>query len=169
MKTFIHSGTQEIEFGRLLDFAIMNAYSQAGSKVVYQGYVANENARADIPENIHFMHFMRKSDFESTISDSDIVVCHGGTGAIFNSISLGHRPYVLPRLAKFGEHNDDHQLELFELLLERNLVLELPNDDSLVSTRNLEVSYAARKFFDGGLIPLLLDEIEEALKGCGTL
>lgn len=163
MKTFIHSGTQEIEFSRLLDFAIMNAYSQSGGKLVYQGYIANENARADIPENIQFLHFMRKSDFENTISDADIVVCHGGTGAIFNSISLGHRPYVLPRLAKFGEHNDDHQLELFELLLERDLVLELPEDNCLVSTRNFEVNHAAKKFFDGGLIPFLLDEIEEAL------
>lgn len=163
MKTFIHSGTQEIEFSRLLDFAIMNACSQSGSTVIYQGYVATENARVDIPENIQFLHFMKKSDFEKTISEADIVVCHGGTGAIFNSISLGHRPYVLPRLAKFGEHNDDHQLELFELLLERDLVLELPKDNCLIPTRNLEVSRAARKFFDGGLIPLLLEEIEEAV------
>lgn len=163
MKTFIHSGTQEIEFSRLLDFAIMNACNQSGSMVVYQGYVAAEKARVDMPKNIQFLHFMKKSDFEKTISDADIVVCHGGTGAIFNSISLGHRPYVLPRLAKFGEHNDDHQLELCELLLERNLVSELPNYDCLVSTRNLEVSRAARKFFDGGLIPLLLEEIEEVV------
>jgi UDP-N-acetylglucosamine transferase subunit ALG13 len=42
---------------------------------------------------------------------ADIVVCQGGPGSIFDSLSTGHVPVVVPRLAKLHEAVDDHQVE----------------------------------------------------------
>jgi UDP-N-acetylglucosamine transferase subunit ALG13 len=40
------------------------------------------------------------------------VVCHAGDGSILAAVRAGHVPVVLPRLARYGEAVDDHQLEL---------------------------------------------------------
>ena len=159
MKIFVHSGTQEMEFTRLLDFSIRSAQSQPSNLISYQGYIRNPQTISQLPKNIRFYDFLVKSEFENAISEAHVVVCHAGTGAIFNSISLGHRPYVLPRLAKYGEHNDNHQLELYHLLVEKGLVLELPKDGNLECTRDIATKGLARNFFDGGLIVSVLNEI----------
>lgn len=46
------------------------------------------------------------------VSRARVVVSHAGVGSILLCMSHGHRPVVVPRLARFGEVVDDHQLEL---------------------------------------------------------
>lgn len=41
-----------------------------------------------------------------------IVVCHAGAGTLLNSLSFGKTTIVMPRLRKYDEHINDHQLEL---------------------------------------------------------
>jgi len=45
-----------------------------------------------------------------------IVVTHAGVGSILLAIRAGHVPIVLPRLKRFGEHVDDHQVALARAL-----------------------------------------------------
>ncbi len=58
------------------------------------------------------------ADSMKLFSDADLVVSHCSTGTILNAKSL--RPFkptvVVPRLKKYNEHVDDHQLELAELI-----------------------------------------------------
>lgn len=159
MKVFIHSGTQEIEFKRLLDFAICYARQNNHSEVTYQGYITNTSVSENFPKNFKAIPFMEKETFEVSISTADILICHAGTGAIFNSIKLGHRPYVLPRLAKFKEHNDNHQLELFDILKNENLISSLPGDFILETSRDVECKISASRLFNGELTSVLIDEI----------
>jgi UDP-N-acetylglucosamine transferase subunit ALG13 len=42
---------------------------------------------------------------------ADVVVCHAGAGSILCALRAGHRPVVAPRLKRFGETVDDHQVE----------------------------------------------------------
>ena len=163
MKVLVHSGTQEIEFKRLLDLAICYAKQNNKSEVTFQGYITNNAESEKFPKNFKAIPFIDKEIFEASISTADILICHAGTGAIFNSIKFGHRPYVLPRLAKFQEHNDNHQLELFDLLKKENLILSIPEDFVLETTRDLECKISASKLFNGELTIVLMDEIEEIL------
>ena len=163
MKVFVHSGTQEIEFKRLLDFVICYARQNIHCEVTFQGYITNTAVSEDFPKNLKAIPFMDKESFEVSILTADILICHGGTGAIFNSIKLGHRPYVMPRLAMFKEHNDNHQLELFDLLKKENLIFSLPMESVLKTTRDLECKISANKLFNGELTLVLMDEIGEIL------
>ena len=43
---------------------------------------------------------------------ASVVVVHGGSGSIYQALMLGLRPVVIPRLARYREHVDDHQLQL---------------------------------------------------------
>ena len=47
---------------------------------------------------------------------ADMVIAHAGLGTQLELLQM-HRPFVVaPRLAEFGEHNDNHQLETCEIL-----------------------------------------------------
>ena len=46
------------------------------------------------------------------MAKSDIVIAHGGTGAIITAVKQGKKVIAVPRLAKYGEHVDDHQIQL---------------------------------------------------------
>jgi len=56
------------------------------------------------------------------IRQARAVVMHAGVGSIMIALTNGKRPIVMARQAQFGEHVDDHQLELARRLEENGLV-----------------------------------------------
>lgn len=60
--------------------------------------------------------FISREDFEARLGWADVVVCHGGAGTLYEAHLAGHLPIVVPRLSRFGEHVNDHQLELAHAL-----------------------------------------------------
>ena len=51
-----------------------------------------------------------------------VVICHGGPGTIYQALSFGKIPWVLPRQQRFGEHLTDHQVDFSRFMAERRLV-----------------------------------------------
>lgn len=45
------------------------------------------------------------------VREADAVVTHAGVGSILTALLNGTRPIVVPRLQRFGEAVDDHQLD----------------------------------------------------------
>ena len=41
-----------------------------------------------------------------------MIITHGGVGSILNALKNEKKVIAMPRLAKFKEHNDDHQVEI---------------------------------------------------------
>ncbi|MEA2399059.1 MAG: hypothetical protein QOK25_2615 [Thermoleophilaceae bacterium] len=54
---------------------------------------------------------------------ADVVVAHSGVGAALEALDAGRRPLLVPRLHRFGEHVDDHQLQVAEELRRRDLAI----------------------------------------------
>jgi UDP-N-acetylglucosamine transferase subunit ALG13 len=59
------------------------------------------------------------------------VVSHGGIGSVFVALGEGKRPLVVPRLARFGETVDDHQLDSVRRLERAGLVTAVLDPDHL--------------------------------------
>jgi UDP-N-acetylglucosamine transferase subunit ALG13 len=49
-------------------------------------------------------------ELAAEIRRARVVVCHAGVGSVLTALANGKRPVVVPRLARFGEAVDDHQL-----------------------------------------------------------
>lgn len=56
--------------------------------------------------------WMTFAEVVETMERADRVVSHAGAGTILCAARAGHVPIVFPRLERFGETVDDHQLEL---------------------------------------------------------
>ena len=56
------------------------------------------------------------------MDEAETVITHGGTGAIVGAVKKGKKVIAVPRLSKYGEHVDDHQLQLIEQFKNLNLI-----------------------------------------------
>jgi UDP-N-acetylglucosamine transferase subunit ALG13 len=61
------------------------------------------------------------------------VVSHAGVGTILCAIAAGHVPIVFPRLQRFEETVDDHQLDLAKALVETGRVVRVEDADELAA------------------------------------
>lgn len=62
---------------------------------------------------------------------ADIVITHGGTGAIIGAVKKGKKVIAVPRLAKYGEHVDDHQLQLLKEFEDMNIIVACYDTEKL--------------------------------------
>ena len=71
-------------------------------------------------------------EFICNILESDIVISHCGTGTVINALKLKKKVILFPRLSKFDEHYDDHQIELAENFKLKGFCLVAYNKDELI-------------------------------------
>lgn len=117
---FITLGSQKFQFNRLLESI---------DKLILEGKI-RDSIFAQIgysdykPQNYEFKEFLDRDKFKNIMSYSDIVITHGGTGAIVSAVKNGKKVIAVPRLSKYGEHVDDHQLQIVEQFKRLNLIYE---------------------------------------------
>lgn len=64
------------------------------------------------PKNAKYFEFASKKDMDSFYEHSRVIVCHAGTGSILAAMDYGKPIIAVPRREKYGEHFDDHQLDI---------------------------------------------------------
>ena len=55
-----------------------------------------------------------REKFSELISKCDILITHGGVGSIITGLQNNKKVIVAPRLAKYNEHMNDHQIQITE-------------------------------------------------------
>lgn len=117
--TFVAVGTHVQPFDRLLS-AVDDALGRGvlPAPATGQSGVSRYEAR-----HLDLSAFMPPADIDETIEQARYVVCHAGSGLIASALRAGHRPIVMPRLKRHGEHVDDHQLQIANKLEEVGLVV----------------------------------------------
>ena len=70
-------------------------------------------------------------EFKKLIDEADLIIAHAGTGTVISSIKKRKKVIVFPRMAKYDEHYDDHQLELAALFARQGYVLQATSKEEL--------------------------------------
>lgn len=128
---FVTLGSQKFQFNRLLkklDELVEN-------KIINDEIFAQIGYSDYLPKNYKYKEFLTRDEFIEFESKADIVITHGGTGAIIGAVKKGKKVIAVPRLSKYGEHVDDHQLQLIEQFNEQNLI------EPCFDVNNLEQAY----------------------------
>lgn len=115
---FVTLGSQKFQFNRLLK-QIDDCIAQG---IMSDKVIAQIGYSTYVPQKYEYIQFMDRELFTSTIDNSDIIITHGGTGVIVNAIKKGKKVIAVPRLAQYGEHVDDHQLQLLHQFDELGLI-----------------------------------------------
>lgn len=107
---FITLGSQKFQFNRLLK--AVDALVADG--IITEPVFAQSGYSDYKPQHYAFKQFLDRDEFAKQMGKADIVITHGGTGAIIGAVKKGKKVIAVPRLAKYGEHVDDHQLQLLK-------------------------------------------------------
>jgi len=124
---FVTLGSQKFQFNRLLK----KIDEMLELHVIAQPVFAQTGASDYIPANYEYRNFLDRDEFAEIMEKSDIVITHGGTGAIIGAVKKGKKVIAVPRLAKYGEHVDDHQLQLIRQFDGMNLICACMDIDEL--------------------------------------
>lgn len=121
---FVTLGTQDKSFERLLK--ILDKEIEKGflkEKVIVQaGYTKYES------KNMEIFDYVSKEDFEKYIKNCNLLITHGGVGSIFTGLKNEKKVLAIPRLAKYKEQHNDHQLEIIEEFTKNGYILSFQDE-----------------------------------------
>ena len=103
-------GTQNNSFHRLLEkIDRLIERGKINDEVIVQaGYTKYES------QNMKVIDFVSNDEIEKFEQQADYIITHGGVGSIIGSIEKGKKVIAVPRLKQYGEHVNDHQLDIVE-------------------------------------------------------
>ena len=120
-------GSQKFQFNRLLE----EIDRLVANKIITEDVFAQIGVSDYKPKNYNYIDFMSQDEFENKLDESSIVVTHAGTGVIVNAVKKEKKVIAVPRLAKYGEHVDDHQIQLIKEFQELNFIEPVYEIDNL--------------------------------------
>ena len=130
---FVTLGSQKFQFDRLL-----KAVDElVGTGVIADSVFAQTGWSTYRPEHMEWKDFLNRDEFSDHIEKCDIVITHGGTGVIVGALRRQKRVIGIPRLARFGEHVDDHQVQILEEFASSGLI-SYAHDESDLARAYLE-------------------------------
>ena len=123
-------GTQDKKFTRLLE-AIQKLIDK---KVIKEKVVVQAGCSNDFKsKEMEIFDLIPMDEFDKLISECDILITHGGVGSIITGLKNNKKVIAAARLKKYGEHTNDHQLQIIENFAKEGYILSLNNFDELES------------------------------------
>ena len=116
-----------------------------------------------LPRKYSYKKFLDRDEFSNEMGKADIVITHGGTGAIIGAVKKGKKVIAVPRLVKYGEHVDDHQLQLIKQFDELNLICPCRDTNKLSDALDT-VQKASYNGYESNTSNII-SSIEEYIKG----
>ncbi len=149
-------GTQKQEFNRMFELVRKSKELKKEELIVQRGYTKCNNSK-----RIKAFDFIPLEQMEEYISKADIIISHGGVGTIFSAIKKGKKVIAIPRLEKYGEHINDHQIEICEELEKEGYILYYKDgiDDLDKLINKLKTTQFKKYSSDNNYIDILRKEI----------
>jgi beta-1,4-N-acetylglucosaminyltransferase len=124
---YVTLGTMFLDFQRLVD-AVDDIASKTDEQVVIQ--LGMSSCR---PQHCAWFEFLPRDEVLEIQRHARVIVGHAGIGTALDAMSVG-RPFVIvPRLKRFNEHMNDHQIEIADAIVRRGWGAKVLDIDDLTS------------------------------------
>lgn len=147
---FVVLGTHELPFKRLLE----QIEEQIKAGRISEEVIVQSGHTSFKTKSMKMIPFMSYKEMEEMYDKASLIVTHGGTGSITTGIKIGKKMIAAPRLKKYGEHNDDHQLEIVGQFYDSGHILEW-NDEQDFADVLEQVKTFEPKPFQSGRVKIL--------------
>ena len=156
---FVTLGTNDEQFPRLLkaiDREIENGNIK--EKVIVQAGCTKYESK-----NMEIMDLVPRDEFDRLISECDLLITHGGVGSILTGINNGKKVIAVPRLARYKEHLNDHQLQIVENFSERKYIIAVKDLNKLGKAIEKAKTFKPQKFVSNthNIINMIEDYIDK--------
>ena len=156
-------GTQDKKFYRLLD-TIQKAIDDGkiNDRVIVQaGYSSDYKS-----DDMEIFNLVSIDKFKKLISECDILITHGGVGSIITGLKENKKIIAVPRLKKYKEHTNDHQVQIVNNFFDAGYILKLDECDKIEDIINRLKNFKPKKYTsnNANFIKKIDIEIEKYLK-----
>ena len=159
---FVTVGSQKFQFNRLLqeiDHLVGKNLIDANEVYAQIGYSTYK------PKHYQFKQFLNKDEFMEIMDKSNIVITHGGTSSIINAVKKGKKVIGVPRKKEYGEHVDNHQIEILEQFFKSNIIYAVSDtkeiENALEKVKDIEFrKYQSNTIRIIGILEKFLETIE---------
>ena len=110
-----------------------------------------------VPKNCEHFKFISDREFKKLCKKSRLIITHGGVGSIMTALSLGKPTIVAPRLKKYNEHSDNHQLDIAHELEKQGRIIALYDVNRLEETIKKAGKFKPQKFKKARKIPKIIE------------
>src|SRR5690554_1548873 len=85
-----------------------------------------------LPVHYQYERFLAVEEFKRYQESANLIISHGGTGALIGALRAGKQVIAVPRLAKYSEHTDDHQTQVAGVLADEGYLRIVLDMDELL-------------------------------------
>lgn len=103
-------GTQDKPFTRLLE--ALDVQKKAG--LIQDEIIVQAGCTKLATDSMKLFDLLPIDEFDMMINDADVIITHAGVGSILSALKKGKKVIACARLAQYGEHTNDHQLQIQE-------------------------------------------------------
>ena len=139
---FVSLGTQDKSFTRLVEK--IEELKKSGK--IKEEVVVQLGSTQYKSEYIKCIDFMSMEEFDKYLQNSRYLITHGGVGTILTALKYNKKVIAVPRLSKYNEHVNDHQLELIEAFSLDNYILGCKTLDDLEENINKISKFIPKKY-----------------------
>ena len=139
---FLTVGTQDKPFTRII---------QAVEQAVIDGKITDEvivqagNTKYE-SKVLNVLNYVPFDEFNNYLLKADIIITHGGVGSILNALKLKKKVIAVPRLEKYGEHINDHQLQVIKKMTEQGYILSTEDENKIAEKIKEAQSFEVKEY-----------------------
>lgn len=155
-------GTQDKKFYRLLKII----QEQIDNGNLKDDIVVQAGSSSDFKSNkMKIFDLIPMDDFDNLISKCDLLITHGGVGSIITGLKKNKKVIAVARLAKYGEHTNDHQLQIIENFCKEGYILSLNENQDLNDVLKKVKEFKPNKYKSNtnSFVKLVKNEIDKYL------
>ena len=120
-------GTQNNDFHRLLEEIEKNIKDETIKEevIVQAGYTKFQSNRMKV------IDLMSKEQLDKFQDEADLIITHGGVGSIISSIEKEKKVIAVPRMHEYGEHVNNHQIEIVKDFNDKGYIIGIDKVEDL--------------------------------------
>jgi UDP-N-acetylglucosamine transferase subunit ALG13 len=152
-------GTQRFQFDRL--FQELDCLVE--QKVITEPIIAQVGYSNYKPKYYTSSILVSAEEMDQYIEKSNLIITHSGTSSIIKCLKMDKKVIVVPRQKEYGEHVDDHQLEIAKLFDQKGLIEPVYNikDLKVAIEAVKEKEYGKYEFDNSKLLGSISDYLTE--------
>ena len=136
-------GTQDKKFYRLLNAV----QEQIDNNVIKDEVVVQAGFSSDFKSNnMKIFDLIPMEEFDKLIDKCDLLITHGGVGSIISGLKRDKKVIAAARLKEYGEHANNHQLQIIENFSKSGYILDLENFDELGDLIQKSKNFKPKKY-----------------------
>ena len=147
-------GTQYKIFSRLLKYVD----ELVNKKIIKDKVIAQVGCTKYDTKNIEMFDFIPRDEMSKLVNEADVIITHGGVGFITEAIQKGKKVIAVPRLKKYNEHTNDHQLQIINEFSRLGYILPLYEDDTLENVFDKLKTFKPKKYKKNNNIVQMIEE-----------